>query len=112
MSERFDVKTEYVNSVPVIHLVGEITSETDEDIIKAYDSIDESKRGKVIINFQKTSYLNSAGIATLIGLVTKSLNINGKVFFVGLSSHFKKVMEIVGLMELVTTFETLPDALK
>jgi anti-sigma B factor antagonist len=99
-------------TIPVISISGEITSEADEEIINAYNNLPQDKKSKILIDFSKTAYINSAGIATLISLITKASETNGKIEFCGLNSHFKKVMDIVGLTDFVIIHDTIEIALK
>lgn len=114
MVEEFKIHVDYDKdpNVPVIFISGEITSEADEDIVNSYTSIPEAKKSRVLIDFSKTAYINSAGIATLISLITKASEINGKIEFCGLNSHFRKVMDIVGLTDFVMIHENIEQALK
>lgn len=112
MADDFSIKVDSDGVIPVIHIAGEITSEADEEIINAYAIVPENKKSKVIINFEKTSYINSAGIATLISLITKASESQGKIEFAGLNSHFRKVMDIVGLTDFVLIHDNLEQALK
>ncbi len=114
MVEEFKIYVDYEkdSAVPVIFITGEITSEADEDIVNSYASIPNEKKGRVLIDFSKTAYINSAGIATLISLITKASEINGKIEFCGLNSHFRKVMDIVGLTDFVMIHENVEQALK
>lgn len=113
MDEDFKINMDYViGSLPVIHISGEITSEADEEIVSSYESIPIEKRNRIIIDFSKTAYINSAGIATLISLITKASETQGKIEFAGLNSHFRKVMDIVGLTDFVLIHDDLEQALK
>lgn len=113
MVEDFSIKVDSEGEIfPVIHISGEITSEADEVIVNSYSSIPDNKKSKVVINFEKTSYINSAGIATLISLISKASESQGKIEFAGLNSHFRKVMDIVGLTDFVVIHENLEQALK
>ncbi|ABJ80078.1 STAS domain-containing protein [Leptospira borgpetersenii serovar Hardjo-bovis] len=112
MPDDFKVFVDFALSVPIIHIEGEITSEADEEILGKYESIPQEKRDRVILNFQGTSYINSAGIATLISLITKASETKKKVEFAGLNEHFRKVMDIVGLADFVLIHNSLQEALK
>ncbi|WP_078128287.1 STAS domain-containing protein [Leptospira alexanderi] len=112
MPDDFKVSVDLAVSVPIIHIEGEITSEADEEILGKYESIPQEKRDRVILNFQGTSYINSAGIATLISLITKASETKKKVEFAGLNEHFRKVMDIVGLTDFVLIHNSLQEALK
>jgi anti-anti-sigma factor len=114
MVEEFKIHVDYERdaTVPENFISGEITSEADEEIVNSYSSIPAGKKPRVLIDFSKTAYINSAGIATLISLITKASEIDGKIEFCGLNSHFRKVMDIVGLTDFVMIHENLEQALK
>lgn len=113
MEEEFKIHVDtHAEKIPIIYIEGEITSEADEQIVHAYTSIPVEKKERVLIDFSKTAYINSAGIATLISLITKANDQNGKIEFAGLNSHFKKVMDIVGLTDFVLIHDNLEIALK
>ena len=113
MVDEFKMHVDYDNGViPVIHIAGEITSEADEEIVNCYASIPAAKKSRVLIDFSKTAYIDSAGIATLISLITKASENQGKIEFSGLNAHFRKVMDIVGLTDFVLIHDTIDQALK
>jgi anti-sigma B factor antagonist len=112
MEEDFKVTVDIDSFVtPVIYISGEVTSEADDAILNIYESIPTAKKPRVIIDFSKTAYINSAGIATLISLITRASENHCKIEFSGLNSHFKKVMDIVGLTDFVIIYDTLEQAL-
>jgi anti-anti-sigma factor len=113
MIEEFKIRLGFENGgiLPVIHISGEITSEAEDEIVQSYDSIPNDKKNRVILNFTETSYINSAGIATLISLITKSSENQGKIEFAGLNTHFRKVMDIVGLTDFVLIHDSLDSAI-
>jgi anti-sigma B factor antagonist len=113
MVDEFKIFVDYDKSpIPIIHIEGEITSEADEEIVNCYTSIPTNKKERVLIDFTKTAYINSAGIATLISLISKASDNQGKIEFSGLNSHFRKVMDIVGLTDFVLIHDTIEQALK
>ncbi len=108
----FQVALAYEEVIPVLHISGEITSESEEELLAAYDGIPTDKRQRVILHFGNTRYINSSGIAILIGVINRATESQGKVDFAGLSPHFRKVMDIVGLTDFVRVFDSLADALQ
>jgi len=99
--KNFSYEIKDFSSIPTIYLYGEIGTDTSSSLMEAYKSILEKMRDKLIINFKNISYMNSAGIATLISIVSDASKRKCKVFFVGLSDYFKKVMQIVGVTDFV-----------
>lgn len=112
MESSFRISYEIVGGVPVLMVEGDMTSESDKDIIKVYRGIKEKYTPRnLIISFEKTNYINSSGIATLINMIQDIGEINGKISFVGLSDHFQKIMDIVGISDFVDIYNTEDDAI-
>ncbi|MCB1309255.1 MAG: STAS domain-containing protein [Leptospiraceae bacterium] len=108
----FDANTDLSGAIPIIHLKGEITSDAEDVLLAAYESVPSDRKGRIILNFETTKYINSSGIAILIQLITRSSENEQKIEFINLSPHFRKVMDIVGLTDFVQIFDSLDDAIK
>ncbi|MBN2435463.1 MAG: STAS domain-containing protein [Spirochaetes bacterium] len=107
MSGNYDVRFEMIGDVPVIYISGDMTSDADSAVVKIFREI-KAKAGvaKVIFNFSETNYINSAGLATLINVIQEMEKVEGRVVFAGLTTHFQKVMDIVGITEFVKISDT------
>ena len=112
MAALFQLSTTYEQDIPVIHISGEITSEAEDELVRCYSEIPKDKKERVILDFSETKYINSAGIAILIGLITKATDNKFKIEFSGLNLHFRKVMDIVGLTDFVTIYDSLSEAIE
>jgi anti-anti-sigma factor len=103
---------EYTEDIPILIIEGDMTSEADAEVMRVFEKLKEKYHPKhLVINFEKTNYINSAGIATLINIIQNINEVGGKVSFVGLTGHFQKVMDIVGISDFVTTFNSDYDAI-
>jgi anti-sigma B factor antagonist len=111
--DQFRITHNYINSIPVIFIEGDMTSESEEDIFSAFDKIRAQEPvKKIIFDFSKTNYINSAGIATLISVIETIQKDEGIVVFSGLSNHFMKVMDIVGISDFAQIFDTVEQAVE
>jgi anti-sigma B factor antagonist len=112
MKYQHNIYYDFVNEIPVIHIEGDLTSDADVDAKVIYNEIKEKINfSKLIIDFEKTKYINSSGIATLISIIQNVNEKNGIISFVGMSDHLQKVMEIVGISEFVNIFSSIDNAL-
>ncbi|MGQ9842141.1 MAG: STAS domain-containing protein [Spirochaetota bacterium] len=113
MEKTHRVSSKILNNIPVLILEGDITSEADSDIMNSYRDLKEKNSFfYLIIDFKATKYINSAGIATLINIIQDFGDFGGRVVFTGLSQHFQKVMDIVGIIDFVNIYQTNEEALK
>lgn len=113
MEKMHRVSFKILNNIPVLILEGDITSEADSDIMNSYRELKEKNSPfYLIIDFNATKYINSAGIATLINIIQDFSDFGCKVAFTGLSQHFQRVMGIVGITDFVNIYQTNEEALR
>ena len=65
-----------------------------------------------LFHFDKDGYINSGGIAILIGIASESRKNEQTIRMTGLSSHFQKIFNMVGLTKYTEIFPTEELALK
>ncbi len=98
--------------VAIIDLLGDVTTFAEEKINGAYSQVTAQRAKYILLNFRQNDYINSAGIAILIGVVTE-VNRNGQKLAVsGLSQHFQKIFRMVGLAQYIDIYQDEEEALK
>jgi len=106
--DNFKLKWEDKDGFPVIHIQGDITASSEKKLVNSYEEITTKINNSniIIFNFEKVNYINSSGISSIIKLLQMHKNINGDFVFIGLSEHFRKVMDIVGLTDFVSIYDS------
>ncbi len=95
----------------IIDLKGEVTSFSDEAINSLVDEAVQKNVQKIVFNFTDVSYINSSGIAILIGIVTSPANKELTFRVYGLTPHFKKIFRMIGLTQYVKVLGSEEEAL-
>jgi anti-anti-sigma factor len=90
------------DGVAVIDLVGEVDAAADVALDEAYAQAARSSVGSVILNFAGIDYINSSGIAVIVGLLTKARADGVHVRAFGLTDHYREIFEITRLTDLIT----------
>jgi len=111
MSDDIQVSVRDEDNATIIDLVGDVTTFAEEAITQAYQSASSDGAENIIFNFRENDYINSAGIAILIGVVTEARKRDQKLLMTGLSAHFQKIFRMVGLTQYADLHPTVPDAL-
>jgi anti-anti-sigma factor len=88
----------------------DVTAQTRETAYGAYNELARAKVKSVALNFDQTDYMNSAGIGLVISLVEDATQAGRRVFAFGLASHYRKLFNMVGLMERITLATDEADA--
>src|SRR5262245_59522781 len=90
----------------VIDLAGEATTPVDDVIADAYREASYRGAQNVLLNFSGIRYLDSAGISTVIGILRQALAAEQHLLITGLTPHYRKVFEIVGLSRCAPVFDS------
>jgi anti-anti-sigma factor len=111
MSDDIQVSVRGEDKATVIDLIGDVTTFAEDAINQAYRSASDDGAKNIIFNFRENDYINSAGIAILIGVVTEARKRNQKLLMTGLSAHFQKIFRMVGLTQYADLHPSVNEAL-
>ena len=77
----------------IVNLCGELDHHSSEQVrVKIDDRIDRDNIKKVIMDFDKVTFMDSSGIGVVIGRFKKVQNRNGKVCVVNVNSRIDRVV--------------------
>ncbi|MDQ1329388.1 MAG: anti-sigma factor antagonist [Candidatus Poribacteria bacterium] len=99
-----NVKTS--DNLAIIEVLGDLTASSEKLMYDAYKEACEYTAKNIIIKFDGKSRINSAGIALIITMVIESQDNNRKIFLTGVSKHFRKIFELVGLTKYTAIVES------
>jgi anti-anti-sigma factor len=103
---RFDARARERDGVAVIDLRGEIDAGADEALERAYAAAVKASTRTVLLNFADVEYINSTGIALIVGLLARARKQGTRVLAAGLSEHYREIFEITRLADFM---ELYPD---
>jgi anti-sigma B factor antagonist len=104
MNNDIEITTSQKGDVSVINIKGDVTAVTAESIEKTYQDVSSSGTKKILLHFDPGCYINSGGIAVLIGIVSESRKNEQVIRATGLSEHFQKIFNMVGLTKYIQMF--------
>ena len=90
----------------MIEIVGDLTASAEKAMDAAYQKACGYNAKNILLKFDGKSRINSAGIATIINMVTESQEKECEIFITGVSKHFRKIFELVGLTKYTTIVES------
>ena len=112
MNKEIQVSISNKHDVSILNIKGDVTAITGETIEDAYQKVSTAGARKILLYFDKEGYINSGGIAILIGIASESRKKEQKIRITGLSPHFQKIFDMVGLTKYTDIFATEELALK
>jgi len=112
MSKELKISTDTRGDVYLISIGGDVTAVTGAAVEKAYHEACDGMLKKILLVFDGENYINSGGIAILIGIVAESRKKEQTIRMTGLSDHFQKIFKMVGLTKYAEVFPTDEAALE
>ena len=97
----FGAEVRQHGSTGVIDLHGEINLGADQALLAAYESAVRGDPETVVLNFANVDYINSTGIALIVGLLAKARKEHRTVRAFGLSEHYRQIFAITRLSDFM-----------
>lgn len=95
----------------VIDLHGEINAVAAPALNAAYAEAEQSNPEVILLNFSDVDYINSTGIALIVGLLAKARAVHGRLIVCGLSEHYVEIFQITRLSDFMSIFPNEASAL-
>lgn len=90
------------NGIAVIDLAGDVNSSAEEALDAGYTQAVANGAAQVALNFEDVDYINSTGIALIVGLLAQARTNRVAVSAFGLSEHYREIFEITRLSDFMT----------
>ena len=112
MKENTDIKLQQQEDITIMNIRGDITSYSESTFKEAYQQAIELGARKIIFKIEKFAYINSGGIALIIQTLYKIKENNQSAAIAGVSPHFKKIFNMVGIAKFAGIFDNLAEAIE
>jgi anti-anti-sigma factor len=107
-----EILLENHEAVTILAIGGDITAFSESFLNDAYNQANQKGNNRLLLQFEPGAYINSGGIAILIQLLALSQKNDQRVGITGLSDHFQKIFNMVGITKFANIFPTKEEALE
>jgi len=111
MMQPFHAALRQVKDLVIIDLQGEINGFANQELQAVYEQAENSQAKTILLNFEQVSYINSTGIAMIVGLLSKARKSQQRIVAFGLSEHYMDIFDITHLSDYITVYPDEPTAL-
>ena len=109
---KFTAQVRQGAGLSTLDLAGEINGFAEAALNEAYVDAESSDPPLIALNFTGVSYINSTGIALIVGLLARARKAKRRLAVYGLSEHYTEVFQITRLsdfMQIVANEADLQD---
>ena len=112
VGEPFTVVVDPVGDAAVLRLAGDIGRSAADDLASAFRGACGTGAQTIALDFSEVSYLNSTGIAIVIGILSEARTAGLAMLGWGLSDHFMEIFEISRIVEFIAMYQDQTTALE
>src|SRR5437588_12340948 len=110
-ARQLDVSVRQQPSAAIIDLRGEINGFAEEALNAAYAEAEGRDPEVILLNFSGVDYINSTGIALIVGLLARARAAHRRLLACGLSEHYVEIFTITRLADFMTVYPSEQSAL-
>lgn len=88
----------------VLALHGDINRAAQEGLTAGYEEA-KSGPGRLLLDFAAVDYINSTGIALIVGILADARTSQREVAAFGLSDHYREIFSITRLSDFMTIYQ-------
>ena len=94
----------HLNNVVIIDLSGEINGSSEAALNATYDNAEAQNPATIVLNFSQVDYINSTGIALIVGLLARARKAKRTLSVFGLSEHYLEIFNITRLVDFMSIY--------
>ena len=103
-ARHLEADVRHQSGVAIIGLRGEINAFGEAAFNAAYAEAEGWEPGVILLNFAGVDYINSTGIALIVGLLARARASHTPLVACGLSDHYVEIFNITRLADFMTVF--------
>lgn len=107
--DQFEAVVRDEGSRPTIELHGTVDKAAKEGIEAAYQEA-AAQPGEILLDFTDVDYINSTGIAVIVGVLAMARAAGRAIAGYGLTDHYREVFQITRLSDFMHIYADTPAA--
>ena len=106
----FRAQARHRDGLAVLDLEGDIDRSAEAALESAYAEATTGVDGPVLLNFAAVDYINSTGIAVIVGVLAKARKEHRQIIACGLGDHYKEIFSITRLSDFMPVLDSEEEA--
>jgi anti-anti-sigma factor len=99
----FGAEVRHEEEVAVLELCGDVSAAAEGSLQVAYDEV--TAEPVVVLDFAAVDYINSTGIALIVGLLAEARKSGQEIRARGLAQHYREIFRITRLSDFMTILD-------
>ena len=107
----FEASVRFRPGVAIVDLHGELDATGEDALHAAYAEASSRSPGTILLNFGDVKFMDTTGIALIVGLLAQARKVRRRLLVYGLSEHYVEIFHITRLADFMRMFPDETSAL-
>ena len=103
-AQHLEARVRHEPGVAIVELRGDIAAFAEDTLNAAYAEAEQQGHDPILLNFSQVQYINSTGIALIVGLLARARKTHRQLRACGLSQHYVEIFQITRLVDFMSVF--------
>lgn len=104
-TSEFEAQVRRQEQIVIIDMQGVINSDAESGLGAAYEQAEAASSQTIVLNFSQVDYINSTGIALIVGLLARARKSHKILAVFGLSDHYREIFNITRLADFMQIYQ-------
>ncbi len=110
--EEFSINTRNQNEVTILNLNGFLDAHTSVELEKCFEEIIAENKFRIVVNFEKLSYISSAGLGVFMAYIETARNHTGDIKLCSMSDKIYNIFDMLGFPILFEIYKEEKSAIE
>ncbi len=107
----FEAGVRFQPGVAIVDLHGELDATGEDALNAAYAQASSRSPGTILLNFGDVTFMDTTGLALIVGLLARARKVRRRLLVYGLSDHYVEIFHITRLADFMRLFPDETSAL-
>lgn len=94
--EEFSINTKHLENIDILYLNGFLDAHTSVELENCLEKLISEGKYKIIVNFEKLSYISSAGLGVFMAFIETARNNAGDIKLCSMSDKIYNIFDMLG----------------
>jgi len=110
--EEFSIIKKQQDKITILYLNGFLDAHTSVELEKCFEEILLENKFRIIVNFDKLSYISSAGLGVFMAFIETARNGSGDIKLCGMSDKIYNIFDMLGFPILFEIYKEEKSAIE
>lgn len=110
--EEFSISTKQHGNTTILYLNGFLDAHTSVELEKKFEEIITKENYKIVVNFEKLSYISSAGLGVFMAFIETARNNSGDIKLCAMSDKIYNIFDMLGFPILFEIYKEEKSAIE